>query len=139
MSIGRLFGLVPDLILTGQRAYLRPPEMRDHSEWARLREASRAFLEPWEPLWPADDLMRSAFRHRLALIAEERRRGLFRILPVALCLHHFEALGEIDADFFGGDWTRGGHRFLELFNSCGKPGQFDLGRRNGELDLHGRK
>jgi ribosomal-protein-alanine N-acetyltransferase len=75
MSIGRLFGFQPDPSLIGHQVLLRAPEMRDHAEWARLREQSRAFLEPWEPLWPADDLTRAAFRHRLALISEERRRG----------------------------------------------------------------
>ena len=31
---------------------------RDYAEWAALREASRDFLTPWEPTWPADDLTR---------------------------------------------------------------------------------
>ena len=33
--------------------------MADYAEWAALREASRAFLTPWEPIWPADDLTRA--------------------------------------------------------------------------------
>jgi ribosomal-protein-alanine N-acetyltransferase len=39
--------------------------MRDHEAWAGLRGRSRAFLTPWEPAWPADDLTRASFRRRL--------------------------------------------------------------------------
>ena len=34
-------------------------------QWANLRLASRDFLTPWEPVWPANDLTRSAFRSRI--------------------------------------------------------------------------
>jgi [ribosomal protein S5]-alanine N-acetyltransferase len=60
--------------IRGDGVYLRPGEMRDHAEWAALREASRAFLTPWEPIWPADDLTRAAFRRRLKRHAEEIER-----------------------------------------------------------------
>jgi ribosomal-protein-alanine N-acetyltransferase len=53
--------------------FLRAPQMADYSEWAALREASRAFLTPWEPTWPADDLSRGAFRRRLRRYAEDHR------------------------------------------------------------------
>ena len=33
----------------------------------------RAFLTPWEPIWPADDLSRGAFRRRLKRYAEDQR------------------------------------------------------------------
>jgi len=49
----------------GEGVYLRPPDMRDFEAWAGLRERSRAFLTPWEPTWPGDDLTRSSFRRRL--------------------------------------------------------------------------
>jgi len=49
----------------GDGVYLRPPEMRDFETWAALRDQSRAFLTPWEPSWPGDDLTRAAFRRRL--------------------------------------------------------------------------
>jgi [ribosomal protein S5]-alanine N-acetyltransferase len=52
---------------------LRPPQMADYAEWADLREKSRAFLVPWEPTWPADDLTRGAFRRRLKRYAEDQR------------------------------------------------------------------
>jgi [ribosomal protein S5]-alanine N-acetyltransferase len=57
----------------GEGVYLRQPQMSDHSEWAALREKSRSFLEPWEPIWPADDLTRGAFRRRLKRYAEDQR------------------------------------------------------------------
>lgn len=55
----------------GDGVYLRPPEMRDYEAWAGLRERSRAFLTPWEPTWPGDDLTRAAFRRRLRRHAQE--------------------------------------------------------------------
>jgi len=59
--------------IEGDGVYLRHPQMSDFPEWAALREASRAFLEPWEPIWPADDLTRAAFRRRLKRYAEDQR------------------------------------------------------------------
>lgn len=60
-------------IIDGDGVYLRAPQMSDYSEWTTLREASRAFLTPWEPTWPSDDLSRSAFRRRLRRYAEDQR------------------------------------------------------------------
>jgi ribosomal-protein-alanine N-acetyltransferase len=48
--------------------------MRDYVEWAELREKSRSFLTPWEPLWPIDDLTRASFRYRVRRHAEEMAR-----------------------------------------------------------------
>jgi ribosomal-protein-alanine N-acetyltransferase len=59
--------------IEGDGVYLRAPQMSDYSEWTTLREASRAFLTPWEPTWPGDDLSRSAFRRRLRRYAEDQR------------------------------------------------------------------
>jgi ribosomal-protein-alanine N-acetyltransferase len=59
--------------IAGESVMLRPPQMTDYGEWAALREQSRAFLTPWEPTWPADDLSRSAFRRRLRRYAEDWR------------------------------------------------------------------
>ena len=59
--------------IDGEAVYLRAPQMSDYSEWTTLREASRAFLTPWEPTWPSDDLSRSAFRRRLRRYAEDQR------------------------------------------------------------------
>ena len=57
----------------GERVVLRQPQMSDHPEWAALREQSRDFLKPWEPIWPVDDLTRGAFRRRLKRYAEDQR------------------------------------------------------------------
>jgi ribosomal-protein-alanine N-acetyltransferase len=62
--------------IEGERVILRQPQMSDHSEWAALRQKSREFLEPWEPVWPADDLTRAAFRRRLKRYAEDQRSDL---------------------------------------------------------------
>lgn len=62
--------------LDGGTVFLRPPRMSDHKAWAELRAASRDFLQPWEPTWPADDLTRAAFRRRLSLYARDRDLGL---------------------------------------------------------------
>src|SRR2546421_2896324 len=59
--------------IEGDGVYLRAPQMSDYSEWTALRETSRAFLTPWEPTWPPDDLTRSAFRRRLRRYAEDQR------------------------------------------------------------------
>ncbi|MBC2884623.1 GNAT family N-acetyltransferase [Ochrobactrum sp. CM-21-5] len=62
-------------ILRGQKIYLREPMMTDFAAWSSLREQSRAFLAPWEPIWPDDDLTKSAFRHRLRRFHDEIAAG----------------------------------------------------------------
>jgi ribosomal-protein-alanine N-acetyltransferase len=57
--------------LRGDGVFLRPAEMRDFDQWCALRERSRVFLTPWEPIWPADDLTRAAFRRRIRAYTEE--------------------------------------------------------------------
>lgn len=51
--------------IRGQGFMLRAPRAEDHAAWAQLREISRDFLRPWEPIWPSDDLTRTAFRRRI--------------------------------------------------------------------------
>src|SRR5215813_5907230 len=63
----------PSPALDGNGVILRPPQPGDFAEWAALRETSRAFLTPWEPIWPTDDLTRSAFRRRLRRYSEDQR------------------------------------------------------------------
>src|SRR6201990_3516481 len=63
----------PSQLIEGKGVCLRAPQMADPTEWATLREASRPFLTPWEPTWPADDLTRSAFRRRVRRYAEDLR------------------------------------------------------------------
>jgi ribosomal-protein-alanine N-acetyltransferase len=62
--------------IAGSGVTLRVPHAGDFAEWAALRERSRAFLTPWEPTWPADDLTRGAFRRRLKRYAEDMRGDL---------------------------------------------------------------
>jgi ribosomal-protein-alanine N-acetyltransferase len=66
MSFFGLFGSAPgEPALTGQTVYLRQGRMEDFAAWRAARQASRAFLEPWEPIWPVDDLTKAGFRRRL--------------------------------------------------------------------------
>ncbi len=59
------------LQVTGEGVRLRPPRMTDYGAWSELRLRSRDFLQPWEPVWPSDDLTRSAFRRRLAAYSRD--------------------------------------------------------------------
>ena len=52
-------------VLSGDGVFLRTPTLSDYAAWAELRGESRAFLTPWEPTWPADDLTRTAYRRRI--------------------------------------------------------------------------
>lgn len=61
------------MTLEGDGILMRYPQAEDFSEWAALRESSRAFLTPWEPTWPRDDLTRPAFRRRLRHYARDLR------------------------------------------------------------------
>ena len=66
MALFRLYPANPtEILLRGEGVFLRPPEMRDYETWSEMRAASRAFLVPWEPTWPGDDLTRAGFRRRL--------------------------------------------------------------------------
>jgi ribosomal-protein-alanine N-acetyltransferase len=64
----------PSLIRAGP-VILRVPAMADFPQWAHLRAASRSFLTPWEPVWPADDLTRMAFRRRIKRYQREVKNG----------------------------------------------------------------
>lgn len=62
-------------VVKGQGLTLRPPRASDHEAWAALRQASHAYLQRREPLWPEDDLSRAAFRRRLAIYGREMEAG----------------------------------------------------------------
>ncbi|MBV8663212.1 MAG: GNAT family N-acetyltransferase [Hyphomicrobiales bacterium] len=66
--------LDPEPLVRGVGLYLRPAAGGDYLAWSRLREQSRAFLTPWEPTWPDDDLTRAAFRRRLRRQSDEIAR-----------------------------------------------------------------
>jgi ribosomal-protein-alanine N-acetyltransferase len=63
------------LRVEGEGVILRPPRAADYTAWSDLRRRSKAFLQPWEPTWPADDLSRAAFRRRLAAYQRDMDLG----------------------------------------------------------------
>jgi ribosomal-protein-alanine N-acetyltransferase len=69
-------GLDADEMISGNGVYLRHPVMGDYSEWASLRDHSREFLTPWEPVWPIDDLTRPAFRRRIRRYSKELKEDV---------------------------------------------------------------
>jgi ribosomal-protein-alanine N-acetyltransferase len=71
MALFRLPSSAPALTPRGRGLLLRAPEASDFPQWTRLREYSRAYLTPWEPIWPSDDLTRAGFRRRLRRYAED--------------------------------------------------------------------
>jgi [ribosomal protein S5]-alanine N-acetyltransferase len=62
-------------VVKGEGVTLRPPRSLDYEAWAALRQASYAYLQPWEPTWPEDDLTRPAFRRRLSIYSREMEAG----------------------------------------------------------------
>src|ERR1700688_3745020 len=83
----------PALAPRGNGLLLRAPQMSDFLQWAHLREYSREYLTPWEPIWPSDDLTRSGFRRRLRRYAEDVAAD--RPSPFIVCR-------EIDGAMIGG-------------------------------------
>jgi len=61
--------------VAGDGLLLRPPEIDDFPAWRQLRADSAAFLTPWEPRWPQDDLTRAGFRRRLSRYQAEADSG----------------------------------------------------------------
>lgn len=59
------FAADPPPALRDGHAMIRVPDMGDYEQWSALRAQSRDFLVPWEPIWPANDLTRTAFRSRI--------------------------------------------------------------------------
>jgi ribosomal-protein-alanine N-acetyltransferase len=60
----------------GDGVFLRPPQMQDYRSWAKLREQSRAFLEPWEPRWAKDELSRANYRRRLRYYERDAKQDI---------------------------------------------------------------
>ncbi len=87
MSLRALFGLGRSrvarqpLVLLTDRLCLRPPRLEDQREWSELREASRTFLQPWEPRWPNEHLSRTAFKRRVRwAVAEANAERAYALL-----------------------------------------------------------
>ncbi|MBO0662020.1 GNAT family N-acetyltransferase [Jiella sp. MQZ9-1] len=62
-------------VLLGDGIVLRLPRRSDYEIWRVLREESRTFLRPWEPLWAADELSRASFRRRITRYNQDARDG----------------------------------------------------------------
>src|ERR1700732_3583159 len=72
MALFRLPSSRPSVLAPrGHGLLLRAPQMSDFLQWAHLREHSREYLTPWEPIWPSDVLTRAGFRRRLRRYAED--------------------------------------------------------------------
>jgi ribosomal-protein-alanine N-acetyltransferase len=64
-----------DLRLVGPRVVLRMGDPADWRAWRQVREASRAYLAPWEPLWPPNALTYGFFCSLLRRHWREWRQG----------------------------------------------------------------
>jgi [ribosomal protein S5]-alanine N-acetyltransferase len=86
--VGLLQGLwapKPDYGCQGQKTVLRAPRLEDFEQWRDVRQASRSFLEPWEPSWADDEFLHSSFRRRIGhyakLAADETAFPFFIFTP----------------------------------------------------------
>ncbi|WP_347313664.1 GNAT family N-acetyltransferase [Defluviimonas sp. SAOS-178_SWC] len=80
-----------------ERMTLRLPQHSDFRAWASLRAESRAFLEPWEPVWSADHLSRKAFTNRVYWAARAHAGGT--ALPLFLIRRSDDSLlGAVTVD-----------------------------------------
>jgi [ribosomal protein S5]-alanine N-acetyltransferase len=83
--------------LETERMTLRLPAHADWRAWSALREASAAFLTPWEPVWAHDHLARKAFTNRVYWAARAETQGT--ALPLLMIRRADQALlGAITLD-----------------------------------------
>ena len=82
--------------LETERLVLRLPVHADFHAWTGLREQSRAFLTPWEPVWHADHLSRRAFTNRVYWAARASRAGT--ALPLFMIRHDGVLVGAVTLD-----------------------------------------
>ncbi|WP_105381715.1 GNAT family N-acetyltransferase [Neorhizobium alkalisoli] len=76
-SVFRFLSKQPDTPeLYGEKHLLRLPRFSDYKQWYTLRSESRAFLQPWEPIWRSDELTESSFRARVVRSGQEYASGL---------------------------------------------------------------
>ncbi len=61
--------------LDAERIVLRLPTHSDFNAWTALRDESRDFLIPWEPVWSRDHLSRKSFTNRVHWAARAARAG----------------------------------------------------------------
>ena len=82
--------------LETERIVLRLPAHGDFHAWTSLRQSSRDFLTPWEPVWSPDHLSRKSFVNRVYLAARASRGGT--ALPLFLVRRDGVLLGAITLD-----------------------------------------
>lgn len=110
MAVADWFSFKSPLALEGELVRLRPPKTSDYGEWSALRRASREFLQPWEPTWPADELSPLAWRRRLAAYHRELDLGLG---------FAFFVFGKVDDALVGGVTLSNVRRGVALMGSIG--------------------
>ena len=74
MDFRNIFARLP-ATASGEQIYIRPPHRSDFLQWSALRDSSRAFLQPWEPVWASDELTRSSFRSRVIRARNDAKDG----------------------------------------------------------------
>ncbi|WP_207101003.1 GNAT family N-acetyltransferase [Paracoccus shandongensis] len=82
--------------LETERIVLRLPAHADFHAWVSLRQSSRDFLTPWEPVWSPDHLTRKSFVNRVYWAARASRGGT--ALPLFLVRRDGVLLGAITLD-----------------------------------------
>ncbi|MDQ1900643.1 GNAT family protein [Paracoccus sp. WLY502] len=82
--------------LETERIVLRLPAHGDFHAWTGLRQSSRDFLTPWEPVWSPDHLSRKSFVNRVYWAARASRGGT--ALPLFLVRRDGVLLGAITLD-----------------------------------------
>ena len=82
--------------IEAERLTLRLPQHSDMRAWVTLRNASRSFLTPWEPVWAEDHLSQKAFTHRVYWAQRAARNGTG--LPLFLLRRDGVLLGAITMD-----------------------------------------
>ncbi len=61
--------------LCGDNLVMRMPQMDDFDQWQSLRQQSKEFLQPWEPLWSPADYSKASFRQRIKRYQAELKSG----------------------------------------------------------------
>jgi len=82
--------------LETERMVLRLPVHGDFEAWAALRDESRDFLTPWEPVWSPDHLSKRSFTNRVYWAQRANRNGT--ALPLFLIRQDAVLLGAITLD-----------------------------------------
>ncbi|SEN10155.1 ribosomal-protein-alanine N-acetyltransferase [Paracoccus alcaliphilus] len=91
-----MFGMRRAFRLESERMVLRLPAHSDYAAWTSLRETSRDFLTPWEPVWAPDHLSRKSFTNRVYWAARASKAGT--ALPLFLVRRDGVLVGAITLD-----------------------------------------